>query len=509
MNNLPRHMQSSNQTELSQINEQLKNQLWTTSLINDLNSVLFTCRNPAEIVEKILLGISEVIGFSRSIFFEIDSEDFSLRPSRTMGFSREAVRNLKIPLGFEGGDISDSVWLCKHIVVDEPDEHSDPFFDLLQSQSYMVVPFIKKRQEYSEDTAQIDCKLPHSHTHYCNREKSDTAERGMLLDDEQKKKCLSCGCFTCIGVFWMDKIGSERAISSNEVTMVSTVLNTASIILENFSILDKLHNSNKSLQQTNEELKRVNHDLNIAQSKITADLEQARTIQFSLLPQSLSSSAEVAIGARYKPADAVGGDYYDVFHIDDHQLALLVADVSGHGISSALIMAMVKVLLKSYSAVDHNPKTILEKINSIFIHEIQTTHFVTIFCAILDTKNHTLRYNSAGHCPILFIDKIDKKASQIKADGLFLGPFEDMMLQQNSLSYTPGQNRLLLFTDGLTEIKNELDEMFELNRVEQIALESLDESPDMALNKIFEKQQQFAGTNTMPEDDITALIVDF
>ena len=157
-----------------------------------------------------------------------------------------------------------------------------------------------------------------------------------------------------------------------------------------------------------------------------------------------------------------GGDYYDAFSISEGVYGLVVADVSGHGVASALIMSMVKVLLKSIVLEEKSPQKTLELINQTFLSEIKTDNFVTIFYAVLDTNNHVLHYTSAGHCPVLLFNRQTRSCDIIKADGLFLGVFPDMMLSESKFEYIPGTVRLVLYTDGLTEAKNKKEEMYGL-----------------------------------------------
>ncbi len=160
----------------------------------------------------------------------------------------------------------------------------------------------------------------------------------------------------------------------------------------------------------------VNHDLQIAQSRIRADLDHAHMVQVGLLPQDIETTGGFSVGARYFSADAVGGDYYDLFETAPGIYSLVVADVSGHGIASALIMSMVKMLPKTFAPIEQSPQKTLERINRSFLSDVKTDNFVTIFYAVIDTTAHTVRYTSAGHCPILFLDRAQRLCTQIKAD---------------------------------------------------------------------------------------------
>jgi len=297
-------------------------------------------------------------------------------------------------------------------------------------------------------------------------------------------------------------------ITSDDITILSAVINQAGIILENFRIFNALEKANGDLHSANTQLTTVNHDLQVAQAKINTDLEHARIIQQGLLPQGILNVPGFSADAKYIPADAVGGDYYDIFEIAPTIYGVVVADVSGHGISSALIMSMVKVLLKTHAMVERSPQKTLEIINRIFLNEIKTDNFVTIFYALLDTTTHVISYTSAGHCPVLLLNKETKQCTQIKADGLFLGIFPDMMLKETHYTYKPGTERIVLYTDGLTEARNEDEDMFEVDKLSDAALQTLEFNPTQTVEKILTRQKSFCGSRQIPEDDITLIVLD-
>ena len=336
---------------------------------------------------------------------------------------------------------------------------------------------------------------------------------GLLTDsdteDERRLACINCQCFKVEGVLWMDRVNRRTPITSDDITTLTAIINLAGIVIANFRILDAFDKANTNLQQANNQLKIVNHDLQVAQTKINSDLEHARNIQQGLLPQDLNDTEDFSLVARYLSADAVGGDYYDAFSISEGVYGLVVADVSGHGVASALIMSMAKVLLKSYVKNEKSPQKTLEQINQTFLSEIKTDNFVTIFYAVLDTNEHVLHYTSAGHCPILLFNRRSKTCNMIKADGLFMGVFPDMMLSESKFEYEPGTVRLVLYTDGLIESKNSSDEMYGVERLSQSSSRSLDIPAKEAVNYILADQKTFCGADQSPDDDITLLVIDF
>jgi serine phosphatase RsbU (regulator of sigma subunit) len=500
-----------NYTLLQDQNEQLKTQLMSNSLIYELTKVMHSCTDQDGIIKTMLLGIQEIINFNRVILFEIDKDNFQLKPKSWVGFNDSDIRELAIPLGFDGGDITDSMFLNKHLIVDKPDPNTDIFSLRLHSTSYLVIPLINKVTRKCWEVRncnKLSCPAYGSYNPYCWSIPNSGQLLNVASEDEKRKGCIQCVCFKVEGVFWMDRADRNLPISSDDITTISSVITQAGLILENFRIFNALEIANENMQHANIQLTGLNHDLQVAQSKINADLEHARIIQQGLLPQGILNAPGFSAGAKYIPADAVGGDYYDVFEIAPNVYGVIVADVSGHGISSALIMSMVKVLLKTHAINERSPQKTLEIINQTFLNEIKTDNFVTIFYAVLDTTTHTLTYTSAGHCPVLLLNKQTKECSHIKADGLFLGIFPDMMLKETRFSYLPGVERIVLYTDGLTEARNKEDDMFELTHLVDASTATLDLGPNQTVDKILSMQKTFCGSNQKPEDDITLLVID-
>lgn len=498
-------------TQLKAQNELLKTQLMSSSLIHEFTKVLHSCSNLEGITKTVLLAIQEILEFDRVILFDIDQNSFSLKPQAWVGISDYSVNLLSIPLGFEGGEITDALFLNKHVLVEEPDQSTDLFFRFIDSSGYIVIPLVCKVNRHcweSRNCQKKRCPAYESVNPYCWSIPGSGVYCNTSNENDRRAACIACPYFKVEGVFWMDRSKNSKPITSDDITILTAIINVAGIVTENFKMMDALDKANSSLQRANDQLKVVNHDLQVAQAKINSDLDHARTIQQGLLPQDLSDTSDFSVGARYMSADAVGGDYYDVFTISQGLYGIIVADVSGHGVASALIMSMAKVLLKTFSTNEPSPQKTLEKINQTFLSEIKTDHFVTIFYATLDISSKLLRFTSAGHCPILFIDKKNQSCTTVKADGLFMGVFPDMMLNESQYSYEPGITRLVLYTDGIIESKNITDEMYGIERLESICIASTKVEPKEAVDIILNDMKTFCGEKYVPEDDITLLVID-
>ncbi|MFP4162699.1 MAG: GAF domain-containing SpoIIE family protein phosphatase [Chitinispirillaceae bacterium] len=496
--------------ELLVQNELLKSQLMNASLINELTKVLHSCTDLEGIIKTVLLSFQDLLDFERVILFRLDKKNFNLRPESWVGFNVGEVEDITISLGFEGGDITDAIFLNRHILVEEPDETSDAFYIELKSPSYLVIPLLSKPNKHCwevKNCAKQSCACYGSINPFCWSQTGAGKLLNTRTEDQRRKSCIECPAFKADGVFWMDRKDKQTPVSSDDITTLTAIINLAGLIIDNYHIMNALDCANHDLQKANEQLRIVNYDLQIAQSKIRSDLEHARTIQQKLLPQDIETTNAFSIGSEYLSADAVGGDYFDLFEIDSEVYGLVVADVSGHGVASALIMSMAKVLLKTYSQKELSPQKTLERINEVFLSEIATEHFVTIFYAVFDTKKKTIKFTSAGHCPALFLNKESGDYTLLKADGLFLGVFPDMMLSERQFDYEHRTHRLILYTDGLTEANNLQNEMYGLDRLIEMSKKTAEFDAEAATEKILVDQKKFCGA-VKPEDDITLLLLD-
>ena len=191
---------------------------------------------------------------------------------------------------------------------------------------------------------------------------------------------------------------------------------------------------------------------------IEAELETARRIQSSILPARAPQVPGLDVAMRYVPAASVAGDFYDFLAADGRCVGILVADVSGHGVPAALIASMVKVAFSSQADHADNPAAVLREMNRIFFGHSPES-FVTAGYLYLDLPSRTMRYASAGHPPLLLWRKSDGQVRAFRESGVVMGPFPDGAYANMEFALETG-DRLLLYTDGITEAENEAEELF-------------------------------------------------
>ena len=239
------------------------------------------------------------------------------------------------------------------------------------------------------------------------------------------------------------------------------------------------------------------------------ELEMARQIQLSILPHSIPELPDLKIAARFLPMTSVAGDFYDFIQIDDKHIGILIADVSGHGLPSALIASMLQVALKGQAHHDSDPTKVLTGLNLALCGKF-SQNFVTAAYIYMDLENHLLRYAGAGHPPVLHWRNSAGKTGQILDNGLVLGMVEEASYEALELALEP-RDRHVLYTDGVVEAANPARELYGTDRFMQFmdSSRALDTGPfaDACLAEIAKWTGQSG--DQCQQDDITLLVIDY
>jgi len=205
-----------------------------------------------------------------------------------------------------------------------------------------------------------------------------------------------------------------------------------------------------------------------ARQEVEAELKAAREIQASLLPGMLSPDQErgFALHAVNAPARMVAGDFYDFFFIDDHRLALVIADVSGKGIPAAMYMAVTRTKLRAFTAPDKPPAQVITELNRSLAAENDRCMFVSVVFGYYDLLTGDLVYVNAGHNPPYLVRKTGRM-DVLDPTGPLVAPFRDATFLDMQCHLDP-DDLLVLFTDGVTEAGPESGELFGEERLERI-----------------------------------------
>jgi sigma-B regulation protein RsbU (phosphoserine phosphatase) len=216
-----------------------------------------------------------------------------------------------------------------------------------------------------------------------------------------------------------------------------------------FSVLIFLHNTTRErLERRNVELQR-SVELGTARIELQErELQRAEEIQRSLLPHQIPQIPGFEVAAAWLPARTVGGDYYDVLRLGGHRLGICIADVVGKGVSAALLMANVQAAVHAFAGDTESPAGLCAKVNRLLSENIAAGKFVSFLYGVLDGDARTFQFCNGGHsCPILASGASVRTLDQ---GGAVLGVFPDWSYLDSLVELRPG-DRLLLFTDGITE----------------------------------------------------------
>jgi phosphoserine phosphatase RsbU/P len=242
---------------------------------------------------------------------------------------------------------------------------------------------------------------------------------------------------------------------------------------------------------------------------LNTELEMARQIQLSILPHSIPKLPDLEIAAHFLPMTSVAGDFYDFIRIDDKHIGILIADVSGHGLPSALIASMLQVALTGQAGHAAEPAKVLLGLNRALCGKF-THNFVTAAYVYVDLQKNLMRYAGAGHPPVLQWRNTAGKTVQILENGLILGMFEEASYEALEFLLDPG-DRYVLYTDGVLEATNSAQEQFGADRLTRFIEKYKRLTASQFSQALLDELSRWS--NQSPEqgqqDDITLLVIDF
>jgi sigma-B regulation protein RsbU (phosphoserine phosphatase) len=206
--------------------------------------------------------------------------------------------------------------------------------------------------------------------------------------------------------------------------------------------------------------------------------------------------------------DETGGDYFDFFELSEDRLGVVIGDVTGHGVSAALLMASVRGFLRARADLPGSTAEIISGVNRLTsVDTAETGQFMTLFYLVLDHQNYHITWVRAGHDPALLYCPESDRFEELSGAGLALGVDEDWEFKDYSRTVKPGQT-VLLTTDGIFEAHNAAGEMFGKDRFKEVVRENCNLEAEGLRKAIFEAVTEFRGAEPQ-EDDITLVILKF
>jgi sigma-B regulation protein RsbU (phosphoserine phosphatase) len=236
---------------------------------------------------------------------------------------------------------------------------------------------------------------------------------------------------------------------------------------------------------------------------LISEVQEAREIQRGLLPSEIFQPAGYQISTAWQPAILIGGDYFDVFQASETRTALCIADVTGKGLPAALLMSNLQAAVRSSAGQALEPKDVCAKVNSVLCTHDLRDKFITCFYALLDSPHKRLVYTNAGHNPPILV-RHDGSHILLREGGPVLGAFPEWNYEQDEASLAPG-DRLVLFTDGVTEATNAGDEEFGEERLTKLVVDSRGLSAQDLQARILDAVTEFTGGDF--QDDATLIVM--
>jgi serine phosphatase RsbU (regulator of sigma subunit) len=237
--------------------------------------------------------------------------------------------------------------------------------------------------------------------------------------------------------------------------------------------------------------------------RLEEELQVARQVQAGLLPGKMPDIPGLDLACAWHPAREVSGDFYDVFPLDEDRWGIVIGDVVDKGTAAALYMAMVHSLILSGALRHRNPASVLLEVNQTIFKQSLSSMFVTVFLAVLDLKEHSLVFASAGHdSPIL--RRANGELVELTRTGAAMGMMNGLQWEQVKISLREG-DALVLYTDGVTEARNPSNEFYELDRL-MAAIAAAPKNAGELLVQVEADLNAFVD-GVRADDDITFLVL--
>lgn len=241
--------------------------------------------------------------------------------------------------------------------------------------------------------------------------------------------------------------------------------------------------------------------------RLEAELELAQQVQQSLLPQQLPEIPGLELAAYSRPAQIVGGDYFDFYAFVDGRHGLAIADVAGHGISASLHMSSVQTLLRTLAPANRSPAEVVRQVQHLYSHNINFATFVTLFLAAYDAGRRQLSFCNAGHNPPLLFRTAGDEHEPIRwlrPTGAAVGLLEETEFGEETVELQRGDT-LVFYTDGLTETMSPQQEQYGRPRLAALVRQQRGAAAGELLAAIRADLNRFAAGQAA-EDDLTVIV---
>ena len=287
-----------------------------------------------------------------------------------------------------------------------------------------------------------------------------------------------------VGVVSLQNLDKENAFSKSDIDLLMTLTNSLSLSLENARLFS----------ETQRLLKLVEDEMLLA-----------RRTQRSILPKRMPRRSGYDFGSLIMPARAVGGDFFDLIHLDKDRLSLVIGDVSDKGLPAALVMALTFSLLRLEAERSVDPPQILRNANRHLLQMNEAGMFVTLLYGILDCRTGAFKYARAGHLPPMLVDEDGKALEVPMGEGQPLGILDEVKLDVQEVIIPPG-GLALLFSDGLNEAADSQGNPFGFERILQELATNRLESAKTICTRLWQAVNAHSGALPHQDDFVTVVV---
>lgn len=245
----------------------------------------------------------------------------------------------------------------------------------------------------------------------------------------------------------------------------------------------------------------------IERERVKAEIDAANRIQAALLPFDTPNLAGASVASHYRAATEIGGDYFDFLPQRNGEIGIAFGDVSGHGLTSGIVMAMAKAALLVQVDNDASPPAVMGVLNEIVIRTAPKRILMTFFFGLLDSRSHTLRFASAGQLDPYVFRSRPRRLEPLSSWGFPLGVRRREPFREHTVEFSAG-DRLILYSDGLIEAVNDDGDPFGFDRFEKTILASGHLTAEEIKKSLLNAVKKFT-RNRPPEDDQTLVVVSF
>ncbi len=250
------------------------------------------------------------------------------------------------------------------------------------------------------------------------------------------------------------------------------------------------------------------HHAALEKERMTAQLKVAQTIQEGLYPTEAPTVPGFEVAWAHCSCDETGGDYFDFIYREEQEFDLVIGDVSGHGIGSALLMATGRASLRSImeSSSRSDLSVVIGILNDLLENDMDESHFMTFFLSRMDLKARTLEFVNAGHDQPLIYRKATGEVEELDSTGMPLGLFPDQEYDVQTVDGLHPGDIIMLTTDGVWEAPNDKKERFGKERLIEALKETAESTPEEIAKEIKNRVVQFVGNDSF-DDDFTMVVV--